>query len=79
MYDLRSVLGPLLDMILPHSAATSQDPQTTTDPERALDTMHKYKSSGNGCGASASTRMDLAKSASAVVSLQQEEDTLDNH
>jgi hypothetical protein len=66
-------------MISPHSAATSQDPPITTDPERALDTMHKYKSSENVCGASASTRMDSAKSVSAVASFQQEEDTLDNH
>ena len=79
MYALRSVLEPLLDLTLPLSAATFQDPQTTTDPGRALDTMDIYKSSENAYGASVSTRMDSVKSILVVTSLQQEEDILDSH
>jgi hypothetical protein len=41
--------------------------------------MDIYKSSENVCGVSAFMRMDLAKLGSAVPSLHQEEDILDNH
>jgi hypothetical protein len=78
-YALRSVLERLLDMTLPRSAAISQDPQTTTDPERALETMHEYKSSESACGANVYMRMGSVKSGLAAPSLQQEEDILDNH
>jgi hypothetical protein len=65
-------------MRLAHSIATSLNIRTTTELERALGTTDKYKSSENVYGASASMKMDSAKSVLDAANLQKEEDTQDS-